>query len=165
MAATNQGLAMRILLATAAIIFAVTAAEAQSAGPSNDDQAVKALVEKLKATRAVKSEPTATTTAPVEAKPLQTAPAEAKPVETKPAETTPAMIEAKPVETKATETKPVEANKVETKKVETKPVEAKPVEAKPAQTEKKRVVKSRETHEQTARRLAEKYGVGGLDLE
>ena len=58
---------MRILLATAAVFLAVTAAQAQSAGPSNDDQAVKALVEKLKATRTVKSEPTVTQVAPAEA--------------------------------------------------------------------------------------------------
>ena len=140
MAATNQGLAMRIFLAAAAIVFAVTTAQAQSAGPSADDLAVQKIVEQLKATRTVKSD----------AKPAEVAPAEAKPVETAP-----------------TEAKPIEAKPAEAKPVETKQVESKPVEAKAAQTvakhEKKRVVvKSRETHEQTARRLAEKYGI---DLE
>jgi cell division septation protein DedD len=150
MAATNQGLAMRIFLAAAAIVFAVTTAQAQSAGPSADDLAVQKIVEQLKATRTVKSD----------AKPAEVAPAEAKPVETAP-------TEAKPIDAKPAEAKPVEAKPVEAKPIETKQVESKPVEAKPAQTvakpEKKRgVVKSRETHEQTARRLAEKYGI---DLE
>lgn len=124
---------MRILLATAAVILAITAAQAQepatrSVPPQSAiDKATQDIVDKLKVTGERKRD-----VKPAEAKPVEAKPIEAKPVEA-----------AKPVETKAVETKPVQAV----------------TEAKP---EKKRVVRKRETSEQTARRLAAKYGV---DLE
>jgi hypothetical protein len=149
---------MRMLLATAVVIFAVTAAQAQSAGPSADDQAVQNLVEKLKASRAVKTDAKPAELAPAEAKSVEAAPA--KPAETKPVEIKPAPTEAKPVEAN-----PVEGKTVDSKTVEPKSVGSKPVQAATRPEKKPVVVKNRETHEQSARRLAEKYGFGGLDLE
>ena len=136
---------MRTLLATAAIILSITTAQAQepatrSVPPQSAiDQATQDLVNKLKATGELKRD-----VKPAEAKQVEAAPAEAKPAEAK-------AIEAKPVEA----AKPVETKQVETKAVETKPVQA-VTEAKP---EKKRVVRKRESGEQTARRIAAKYGV------
>jgi hypothetical protein len=149
MAATIQGLAMRFFLATAAILFAVTAAQAQSAGPSADDKAVQAIIEKLKVTRAVKTDAKPAEVAPAEAKQPAPTAAAARPAEAGPAQTAPATIETKPAESK-----PVEA----------RPVDVKPAEARPVQTEKKRVVKARENQGLTARQLADKYGIQ-LDLE
>lgn len=147
---------MRILLATAAVIFAVTTAQAQSAGPSADDQAVQNIVEKLKASRTVRTDAKPAEVAPAEAKSVGATPtAEARPVDVKPATT-----EVKPVDSK-----PVDAKPVESKTVEQKPVEAKPVQTATKPEKKPVVVKNRETHEQTARRLAEKYGFGGVDIE
>jgi ribonuclease E len=151
---------MRTLLVVAAFILSISAAQAQdpavrSVQPQPAvDPATQSLIDKLKGTGELKRD-----LKPTEAAPVQTAPAEAKPIEAKPAET-------KPVDTKAVETKPVETKPVETKAVETKPVEAKPVQAATeAKPEKKRVVvKKGETREQTARRLAEKYGFS-LDID
>jgi ribonuclease E len=151
---------MRTLLAAAVVMLSITTAQAQdpavrSVQPQPAvDQATQSLIDKLKGTGELKRD-----IKPAEAAPVQAAPAEAKPIEAKPAEI-------KPADTKAVETKPVEAKPAETKAVETKPVEAKPVQAATeAKSEKKRVViKNRETREQTARRLAEKYGLS-LDID
>ena len=170
---------MRTLLATAAVILSITAAQAQepatrSVPPQSAiDQATQDIVNKLKASGELKRdvkpvEAKQVEAAPTEAKPLEAKPIEAKPVEAaKPVETQP--VETKAVETKAVETKAVVAKPVEAKATETKPVEAKAVETKPAQVvteakpETKRVVRKRETSEQTARRLAAKYGVSWDD--
>jgi chemotaxis protein histidine kinase CheA len=145
---------MRFFLATAAIIIAVTGAQAQGAAvaPSaSDDHAVQSLVEKLKATRNVKSDAKPAESAPADAKSVETKPEEAKPAEIKPVAAKPAVIETMPADPKAVETKPVEAKPAQTV-TETKP-------------EKKAVVvKSRETREQTARRIAQKYGFS-LDID
>ena len=147
---------MRTLLATAAVILSITAAQAMESATrsvppqSAIDKATQDIVDKLKATGELKRD-----VKPAESKAVEAAPAEAKPVEAKP-------IEAKPVEAaKPLETKSVETKAVETKAVETKPVETKPVQA--VTEERKRVVRKRETSEQTARRLAAKYGVSWDD--
>lgn len=154
---------MRILFTAAAIILAVTAAKAQEqvrSLPSQSaiDKASEEIVQKLKASGELKRdtkpiEAKSTEPAPVEAKPAAAAPVEAKPVETKPAEAQ--AVETKPVEAKPADTKSVETKPADTKATETKPVRA----ATDAKPEKKRVVRKRETHEETARRLAEKYGI------
>src|SRR5262245_39380601 len=100
---------MRILLATAAIVFAVTTAQAQSPAPAGDDAAVQRLVEQLKATRTIKSDAKPAEVAPADAKPVEAKPVEARPVEAKPAEVAPVATETKPVEAKPVEAKPVEA--------------------------------------------------------
>lgn len=143
---------MRTLLATAAVILSITAAQAQepatrSVPPQSAvDQATQNIVNKLRLSGELKRD-----VKPAEAKQVETAP-EAKPVET--AKAAPVAVE-----TKAVETKPVEAKAVETKAVETKPAQA----ATEANPETKRVVRKRETSEQTARRLAAKYGVSWDD--
>ena len=175
---------MRTLLATAAVILSITAAQAQepatrSVPPQSAiDQATQDIVNKLKASGELKRdvkpveakqvEAARTEAKPIEAKPIEAKPVEAaKPVETQPVETK--AVETKAVETKAVVAKPVEAKATEAKTTETKPVEAKAVETKPAQVvteakpETKRVVRKRETSEQTARRLAAKYGVSWDD--
>ena len=170
---------MRTLLATAAVILSITAAQAQepatrSVPPQSAiDQATQDIVNKLKASGELKRD-----VKPVEAKQVEAARTEAKPIEAKPIEAKPVEaakpVETQPVETKAVETKAVvaksvEAKATEAKTTETKPVEAKAVETKPAQVvteakpETKRVVRKRETSEQTARRLAAKYGVSWDD--